>query len=344
MFLTPTISALKRNFPKAKITLIASSWIADLSNYLKHVDEIIIFNDVFEKNFFRKVLGVVNMIKVLRKRKFDLVFMGHRKSIFGLIVKLSGIKYRLGFSETKFLNLTDMFEENIHETKRYLNVLKASGLETVNEGMKLIQKKNKEEIKKDNNIEKDKFIIGIFPFGGINPGTEMKIKRWDLEKYYSLIESLINEYSDYLILFFEGIHVSEKAGEKDLAKNVLKKVIDVNRISICDILISGDTGPLYIAAALNVSTLSIFGPSDPRLVAPTNYSGNKIIHHHIWKKPKCSPCYTPVTSIDKSNKMYWKGDSFICYTGTHECLKEISVGEVFDKTKEMINRLKPLNG
>ena len=48
MFLTPTISALKRNFPEAKITFIASSWIANLKNYLKNVDEFIIFNDVFE--------------------------------------------------------------------------------------------------------------------------------------------------------------------------------------------------------------------------------------------------------------------------------------------------------
>ena len=47
MFLTPTISALNRNIPEAKTTLIASSWIANLGNYLKHVDEVIIFNDVF---------------------------------------------------------------------------------------------------------------------------------------------------------------------------------------------------------------------------------------------------------------------------------------------------------
>lgn len=342
IFLTPTISALKRNFPEARITLIASTWITNLSEYLIHVDEVIIFNDVFEKNIFRKALGALKMISVLRKRKFDLVFMGHRKSVFGLIVKLSGIKYRLGFSETKFLNLTDMFDENIHETKRYLNILNANGLETINEGMKLIQKKSKKEIKKDNNIEKDKFIIGIFPFGGINPGTEMDIKRWGIKNYLRLTKLLSEQYKDSLIFIFEGSLESEKIKETDFPDNISIE-FEFDFISICNIFISGDTGPLYIAAGFDVPTLSLYGPTNPDLLAPLNYGDGKSFHKHIWKKPECSPCYTPVTSIDKSNKKYWKENSFICNTGTHECIKDISVEEVFDKTKEMVNRLKSSN-
>ena len=339
MFLTPTISALKRNFPEAKITLIASSWIANLKDYLKHVDEVIIFNDVFEKSIFRKALGAVNMIKVLRKRKFDLVFMGHRKSIFGLIVKLSGIKYRLGFEETKFLNLTAKFDENIHEIKRYLKILDSNGLKISNERMELIQKKSKDEIKGSNKIEKDKFIIGIFPFGGINPGTEMDIKRWGIKNYLQLVKYLSEQYKDSLIIIFEGSQESEKIKETDLPDNVSIE-FEFEFISICNIFISGDTGPLYIAAGFDVPTLSLYGPTSPDLLAPLNYENGKSFHKHIWEKTKCSPCYTPVTSIDKSNKKYWKGDSFICYTGTHECIKDISVEEVFNKTKELINQLK----
>ena len=339
MFLTPTISALKRSFPEARITLIASSWITNLSNYLKHVDEVIIFNDVFEKNFIRKVIGAIKMIRLLKKKKFDLVFMGHRKSIFGLIVKLSGIKYRLGFNETKFLNYTAEFDENIHETKRYLKILDTIGFETNGERMELIQRKSKDEIKKSNKIEKDKFIIGIFPFGGINPGTEMDIKRWGIKNYLQLIKLLSKQYKDSLIIVFEGSLESEKIKESNLSDNVSVE-FEFDFISICNIFVSGDTGPLYIAAGFGVPTFSIFGPSNPELLAPLNFKTDNIYHQYIWKKPICSPCYTPVTSVDKSNKKRWKGNSFICYTGTHECIKEISVDEVFNKIKEMVNQLK----
>ncbi|MBL7129410.1 MAG: glycosyltransferase family 9 protein [Ignavibacteria bacterium] len=340
IFLTPTISALKKNFPDAEISLIASPWIAALKNHLKYVEDVIIFNDVFEKNFFKKAIGTLSLIRVLRKKKFDLVFMGHRKSIFGLIVKLSGIKYRLGFRETKFLNLTEKFDSNIHETKRYINILKANGLSTGDKQMHLLQRKNKNEIKDSNNIERGKFIIGIFPFGGINPGTEMDIKRWDIENYYSLINKLTKDSKDYLILLFEGKHVCEKLTKKDFAGNVMVKSIDIDLISICDILVCGDTGPLYIADALEVSTIALFGPSDPRLVAPLDYPERRNLHQYIWKKPDCSPCYTPTTSIDKSNKKYWKGNRFLCNTGTHECMKEIMVDEVFLQLNEMIKKIK----
>lgn len=339
MFLTPTISALNGNFSEARITLIASSWISNLKNYLKYVDDVIIFNDVFEKNLLRKAVGATKMIKLLRKKNFDLVFMGHRKNIFGLIVKLSGIKYRLGFSETKFLNYTTDFNENIHETKRYLNVLSNNGLGTSSEGMKLIQKKNKDDIRDINNIERNRFIIGIFPFGGINPGTEMDIKRWGIENYLQLTRLLSQEYKDSLILLLEGSQKNEKIRETDLPGNVSVE-FGFDFVSICNIFISGDTGPLYIAAGFNVSTLSLYGPTSPELLAPINKENEKSIHNHIWKKPHCSPCYTPVTSIDKKNKKYWKDDSFICYTGTNECIKEISVEEVFKKTNEMIKHLK----
>lgn len=340
IFLTPTISALKKNFPDAEISLIASPWIAALKNYLKYVEDVIVFNDVFEKNFFKKVIGTLSLIRVLRKKEFDLVFMGHRKSIFGLIVKLSGIKYRLGFSETKFLNLTEKFDPNIHETERYLNVLRVNDLRVDDNEMELIQHKNKNEIREINNIKLDKFIIGIFPFGGVNPGTEMDIKKWDIENYYSLIDLLKNNSKNYLIFLFEGKHISEKLTMKDFAENVMIKSIDIDLISICDVFVCGDTGPLYIADALKVATVALFGPSDPRLVAPLNKSNGKNLHQYIWKKPDCSPCYTPITSIEKSNNKYWKGNRFICYTGTHECIKEITVDEVFSKLNEMINKLK----
>ncbi|MFC2093745.1 glycosyltransferase family 9 protein [Bacteroidota bacterium] len=343
IFLTPTISALKKNFPDAEISLIASPWIAALKNHLKYVEDVIIFTDVFEKNIFKKAIGTLSLIRVLRKKKFDLVFIGHRKSILGLIVKLSGIKYRLGFKETKFLNLTEKFDPNIHETERYLNVLRVNGLSTDDNKMELIQHKSKDEIKENNNIKGDKLIIGIFPFGGTNPGTEMDIKRWDIENYYSLINKLTKDSKDHLILLFEGKHINEKLTKKDFAGDVMVKSIDIDLISICDILVCGDTGPLYIADALEVSTIALFGPSDQRLVAPINYPERKNLHQYIWKKPDCSPCYTPTTSIDKRNRKYWKGNNFICNTGTHECMKEITVDEVFSKLNEMIKKLKKSN-
>jgi hypothetical protein len=93
-----------------------------------------------------------------------------------------------------------------------------------------------------------------------------------------------------------------------------------------------------MAEGFSVSTLSIFGPTDARRVAPKSMSENTI-HRNIWKKPFCSPCYNSVTAFDKKNSKYWQGDRFVCYTGTHECIRSISVDEVSSVLGEMINEL-----
>jgi ADP-heptose:LPS heptosyltransferase len=182
-----------------------------------------------------------------------------------------------------------------------------------------------------------KFKIGIFPFGGSNPGTSMDIKRWDINKYFELIKQLSEKHLDIEIIVFEGNSDNEKIIENDYSQFYKKMTIDIELISKCDLFISGDTGPLYIAEGLNVSTLSIFGPTDPGLYAPRNiYEG--MTHEYIWRKPVCSPCYTTFTAIDTKNKKYWKDKTFICYTGTHECLEEVAVNDVFDKVEKILQK------
>lgn len=339
IFMTPLIAKLKKNFPDAEIYLIASSWVEKLVPYLKHIDRTIIYNPPVKRGIFSKFAGFIKLIRLLRKQKFDMAYLGHRANIFGLSLKLSGIKYRLGFRGTKFLNYTVKFDENIHETKRYLKVLEEKGIETDPNKPELKKDRDIDEIKKEYNIQANKFIIGIFPFGGINPGTKMDIKRWSYERYIELVKTISRRFQETLILLFEGTEENEKIEKADSHLRANDRIIKINidLISICDIFISGDTGPLHIAGALNIPTLGIFGPSNPELVNPPGE-----LHKYIWKKPICSPCYTPATAIDRNNKKYWKGDNFICNVGTHICMKDISAEEIFKELEGMIKKLEIL--
>ena len=341
VFITPVISALKKQYPGSKITIVSSDWIKNIFPFLDGVDDVIIFNP-YNKNFFSKAMAALGLILKIRKRKIDLGFTTHRNNFFGLILSLSGIKYRLGFSQTKHLNYTAPFENTLHETKRYLEVLKSIDIDS-DEPPGLIQKKDKAEIRKELGINENDFLLCLFPFGGVNPGTKMTIKRWELEKYISLVKKLSDSIPSVKILLMEGTQPDENLPVSitdSLPDGIIVKKINDDIISVCNIFTAGDTGPLHIAAALGVSTLAIFGPSDPNLLAPLTYPGNNAINKYIWKKPYCSPCYTPETAIQRENPKYWRGDTFICNTGTHMCIKEISVDEVFNTLSDMIRKLK----
>lgn len=342
VFILPVIENLREKFPEAKITIISSDWVKSLLPYINYIDNSIIYNPPErDNNLLKKIVSAVKLIFILRKEKFDMVFLGHRNNFFGLILILSGIRYRLGFNVTKFMNVTSEFDESVHENLRYLKILEENDINFRTKLPKLEKVYPSEKIKSANDIPDNKLIIGIFPFGGVNPGTVMTIKRWDFNKYVELVKKLSFSEKIYIIIF-EGKDESEKINEtdKNLFKGASIRKINPDLISICDLFIGGDTGPLHIAAAFGNKTLGIFGPSSPLLVAPLNpeyddFSAKN--NEYIWKAVICSPCYTPETSIDADNEKYWSGKVFKCYTGTHECLKSVEVNEVYDKIKSMIN-------
>ncbi|MCE1164259.1 MAG: hypothetical protein LWX07_02520, partial [Bacteroidetes bacterium] len=114
VFITPAIKSLKLNYPEAEITLISSSWIKNLFPLVESADRLIVYDPPSEnESLFRRIKSALSLIRILRKEKFDLAFLGHRNNVFGVILFLSGIKERLGFSETKFMNVTAPFSHNL---------------------------------------------------------------------------------------------------------------------------------------------------------------------------------------------------------------------------------------
>ena len=339
--MTPVIKAFKNNFPGSKITYVANHWVKDLIKYLPDVDEEMIIDITGNENIFGKIYKGFKLIPYLRKQKFDMVFLGHRNNFLGILLKLAGIKYRLGFRNTKFTNISAKFDGTISETNRYLKILRDNGFAVNSAQTHLKRISDKKSVKKLLNINEQDFVIGIFPFGGINPGTEMDIKRWEMEKYLKLIEQLSSVFKDFKIIVFEGLTHEEEFNYDFKNRNVIKDRISIEKIQICDIFICGDTGPLHIAAAFNIPTVAVFGPSDPELVAPEYLNKETgVTHKTIRKNIECSPCYTTSTAIDRKNKKYWRNSSFICYTGHHKCIKEITVEEVLNSTVEIINQIK----
>ncbi len=336
--LTPVICNLHEQFPDAEIKISSSKWILNLLPYLPFIDDAILFDAPFETNAFRRILKTIKFILRLRKEKFDLVFLSNRHTAYGLILKLAGIRYRLGFDETKYLTDTVPYDHSDHFVVRHNKVLKAAGIKADINNLKLIAKRSKEEILKEYNLIDCRFVIGIFPFGGTNPGTIMNIKQWEFFKYIELIASLAESHRSITILFFEGYIEQEKITEEFNQANVKRLKINFDLISACDIFVSGDTGPLFVAEGLGVSTLSIFGPTDAEKIAPQSKNPG-VIHKVIWHRPECSPCYTSITAFERDNEKYWDGNKFICNTGTHDCIKSTSVEEIKKELESMINIL-----
>ena len=89
----------------------------------------------------------------------------------------------------------------------------------------------------------------------------------------------------------------------------------IGLLDACDLLVSNDTGPAHIAAALGRPTLTIFGPTNEFETAPTGSRAELIRAEGI----KCARCMLRDCPID------------------HRCMTRISADEVFERARALLN-------
>ncbi|HEX2579194.1 MAG TPA: glycosyltransferase family 9 protein, partial [Rhabdochlamydiaceae bacterium] len=77
-------------------------------------------------------------------------------------------------------------------------------------------------------------------------------------------------------------------------------------IKLCSVLLTNDSGPMHIAAAVGTPLVALFGSTNEIATGP--YKTGTIIHKHV----DCSPCYKRVCPID------------------FRCMKRIETDEVYD--------------
>jgi len=128
----------------------------------------------------------------------------------------------------------------------------------------------------------------------ICPGGRWKTKRWFDQNYISLAKRLADEDSDITFVII-GVNECFEVGEKirevlkdrciNLAgKTTIPEMIEVIRFS--QYVVSNDTGPMHIAAALKKPTVAIFGPTEPKRTGPYGF-----LQGVVQASLPCVPCF-----------------------------------------------------
>lgn len=119
---------------------------------------------------------------------------------------------------------------------------------------------------------------GIASFALLNPGAGWAGKQWPAERYGAVAKALAAHGLKSLVNTAPGEEalatavVESAQGPAEEVRCTIGQLIAVTRQA--RIFVGGDTGPLHLAAALNVPTVGIYGPTDPARTGPF---GNKSI-------------------------------------------------------------------
>ncbi len=258
----PAIRALRATFPLAKIVLWIDRSTKELVDGLPFIDEIIIEDKT------RGWFGYFGHIAILRKKKFDLAVIFHTKNRTNAACFFAGIPYRFGYRNNKFgflLNHYVVDERHLgtkHEVEYCMDLLRHIGVNGTD--LKLQVPRHK-----DTDIWAERFFMDHQLFGrpviAMHPAASCSTRFWPVEFYADLAVRFIRENKAAVIIV--GDKFVQPAANKIIAQ-AGSSAVDVtgqtsisqliSLLSLCKVLISNDSGPVHLAAAVGIPVISIF--------------------------------------------------------------------------------------
>ena len=277
---------VKRTYPDSFVAVLVKNYTKEIFVNNPYVDEIIVYDKVkIDSDFWQ-------IVKTIRRFKFNYALMLLPNERLNWLLFFSVIRNRIGvgrklyqfLSSTKYVNRRKYIPLR-HEADYCLDMIRKIGIEpqSINPEIYL----SEDELEKVNLVKKTlsengKTIIGVNSTSGNSaPNLQPKEYKKVIDRLLELdnVKVVVTDYEppDEL-LNINGVDFLNKG--KQLRESILN-------FAAIDILISASTGPMHIAAALNVKTVSLFCPltaCSPKLWGPLG-NESKII---LPKKNYCS--------------------------------------------------------
>jgi heptosyltransferase-2 len=312
----PTLANLRRSFADATISLLTRPQLSDLFRASPFVDQLL---EIPHRHQFAWA------VNGLRRQRFDLAMLLTNSFRAALITALAGVPNRVGYATDGRWPLLTVgvippARGSLHQADYYLHLPRALGWDAweVPKGL-AIPPGGDEEARRlldASGVGPDVPLIGLTPGAAYGPA-----KRWPIERFARAAD-LLAERRGTTTLLFGGPAETSLTGR--IRRIMRAAAVDLGgRTSLgtfasllgrCRLLLTNDTGAMHLAAALGVSCVALFGPTDPQLTGPLGRG-----HRVLRTPPACSPCRYRDCPID------------------HRCLRAIDVEAVVAAAESVLD-------
>jgi lipopolysaccharide heptosyltransferase II len=277
VLLLPMIQILGEKLQNAEIDVLCEKRNAAICKFSKKIKKVYLYDNIFD------------LVKCLRN-KYDLTIDTEQWHRFSAIVALlTKAPVRIGFNTNdrrKLFTRPVPYKCEDYEIKSFLHLIApVTGEVQFNREEPFIDITQAwpAHLLPGVNPEKDK-IACIFP------GSSVKEKKWQIEKFAKVASALINKgYKPVLIGSSKDSKIAKKINHYEKScldltgKTSIKDVAGILKKS--ELLLSADSGLMHLAYAIGTPTISLFGASNIKKWAPKGKN-----HITISKRLTCSPC------------------------------------------------------
>lgn len=295
LFSTAAIRALRTMYPESHIGCLVPQRCQEVLVGNPHIDELIILD---EENIHKGLWGKIALIRLLKTKRFDTVFLFHRSFTRTLICWLAGIPRRIGYATAKRrIFLTEAIEPpdaTIHRAAHYLYIVTRQ-LTHDTEALRSDFFIDDRDTAFVHRFLEEKNIGVHEPIVVMHPAGNWPAKRWPKHYFAELADEVIMRYGCKVI--FTGAEKERRLIDEIIASMEQKAMNLCGGTSLkqlgalferSDLVISGDSGPLHIAVVLARSVIALFGPTAPSITGPLATSKVAVLQKGV----DCTiPCY-----------------------------------------------------
>mgnify|MGYP001037344358 FL=1 len=322
----PSLAALRRCYPQAHISWVVEEAASDLLADHPMLDRVLVsrrkrwMRDLREgRNRASVVREIRGFLRALRERPYDLVIDFHGLFKSAVLVWLSGGKRRLGYDslqEGSGLVLNEKIPEDLgkHAVDRYLDLPRHLGCET--------RKPEFPIALQEAHFARVAALLAALPvdtsrgFVAVSPVAYWETKLWDEAKFAAVCDRIVRELGLPVVFTGESAEgpvarirsLMQAPSASAAGATSLRELAALYRKASA--LLTTDSGPMHLAAAVEAPVVALFGPTSPERTGP--YGEGHVV---IRRDMDCSPCFRKACE-------------------TRECMKTIGIDEVFEAVRE----------
>ncbi|HKN87929.1 MAG TPA: putative lipopolysaccharide heptosyltransferase III [Nitrospiraceae bacterium] len=320
---TPVLRALRERYPAAKLTMMVNWGTGDVIKWNPDLNDVIVVDR-------GGIAAQLRALQQVRQGRFDCVIDltdGDRSAILTWFTRAP---VRIGFNDEHrwrgrlYTTIVPALSGAVHRVERDLAALTPLKIKSKPRPLVLHTSRNDEEAA-DRLLQE----LGVMESSGnirkpivvLHPGARYWFKAWPADRFAQLADRL-TEVCDCKVLVAGGpddldmlnaVQTQAKSSLVAIAgRATLLQFAAVLKRSAA--FIGNDNGAMHIAAAVGTPVVGLFGPSNPREWGPCGTNVKT-----IYKALDCRACFHPT-----------------CQRGEQNCMKQISVEEVFRAVMDMM--------
>jgi ADP-heptose:LPS heptosyltransferase len=270
MFNTPAIHQLRSRYPAAHLTLIVHQKFADLVRDYADIDEVLCWDGKFSHQW--------GLVRQLRARRPDLAVILHSRAPYDVMTAV--------FAGARHIVRDDLMRDGLvpmarwlsgwsepghvgHVIQRKLSMLSILGCRTDDTAMRVPCA-----------LDRSRFAAPGHIRIGLQLGTSTPERRWPVARFAALAAALLQADPARQIVLMGVAHEASLAAEfmaalperwhgqvdNMVGRTAIKQAFEL--VASLDLLVTGDTGPLHLAIALHIPTVSLFVTANPAETGP----------------------------------------------------------------------------